>query len=137
MTPSLRLRLHNDHGPEARITALIDTSYHGELYLSAQQLSKLRRHPEDYKDSWQELNPEPVPGLNGLVQCSSWRGTISLEDGASEDSVKAVQVKVHQGRRHQQSQARVGQAFLQRFGVVLVFDRERGEAQVLFRGEAG
>lgn len=123
--PRLSIELRDDRGQRRAIDALIDTAFPGELVLGRVFLGEVRRAPADFRETWSELNPEPLPGA-GPRPLPAWRGTIALAGGKPE------RVKVHEDRRPE-AEARLGRAFLARFEIVLVLDIERGELQALSR----
>ncbi|MDF1664311.1 MAG: hypothetical protein P1V97_21270 [Planctomycetota bacterium] len=125
----IELTLMDDEGRFKNITALIDTGWSGELYLGHFMIREMRLRPGRFQKTWIEQNPEPMSAVVGTQQCPVWQGTVALKD--EEGKI----VKVQQGLRGHSEQARVGRAFLKRFGILLILDIEGNDYQVLARNE--
>jgi hypothetical protein len=123
----IELELVNDQGLYKKIEALVDTGWDGELYLSHSILREMRIKPDLFQQTWFEQNPEPVEGLIQIRQLPTWTGSLSFRDKRIDS------VKVHQGLRGQSETARIGRAFLKRFGIILILDLEGQDYQLLAR----
>lgn len=123
----IELQLHDDAGVYKSITAMIDTAWSGELYVGHRATRNMRLRPERFQKSWIEQNPEPLESPLGTQQCPVWQGTLSFNDEQGQT------VKVQQGLRGHSEQARVGRAFLRRFGVLVILDIDGQDYQVLSR----
>ena len=125
----IELTLMEDEGRFQSITAMIDTGWNGELYLGHKLIQEMRLRPHRFQKTWIEQNPEPLADLLGAQQLPVWQGQVAMK----EDQGKTV--KVHQGLRGNSERARVGRAFLKRFGILLILDIEGKDYQVLSRSE--